>query len=54
MILTKEFKFRCSLVPNLDSGPGDRGDLAPGIQRESSSQGSRGTDAERIRQPNRG
>ena len=34
----------------VDGGPGDRGDLAEGIQRESSSQGSRGEDAERIRQ----
>jgi hypothetical protein len=40
----------CPLVYNLDRNPADRRDLAQGIERESASQGSRGEDAQRIRQ----
>src|SRR5216683_2950347 len=44
----------CPLVLFVDRGAADRGDLAWRIQRESPSPGSRGEDAQRIRQGNRG
>jgi putative transposase len=43
-----------ALVRNTDRGETTYPGLAPAIQWESSSQGSRGPDAERIRQPARG